>query len=76
MPDMTPEEKRDIARAMGQASLRVLVSRANPNLSAEDLRQKRRQSWSESGKDYTKAGIAALRQLEEMGYTFTKAAKS
>jgi hypothetical protein len=81
MPDALPEkrrlnagseEQRNVARAMGQVCMRVLVTWNNPGAPKEEVREKLKTNWSESRKEYTRLGLTIVRQLEGMGYKITK----
>ena len=63
------EERRNIARALGLAYWRRLLVQSNPDITKEQMQEQMKESWGGSRREYTRLGMAVLKQLENMGYT-------
>ena len=72
VPSSTTDERRNIARALGLAYWRRLLVESNPDITKEQMQQQMKDSWGGSRREYTRLGLAVLRQLENMGYSIVR----
>jgi hypothetical protein len=63
------EERRNIARALGLAYWRRLLVQSNPDITRDQMQEQMKESWGGSRREYTRLGLAVLKQLEGMGYS-------
>jgi cyclopropane fatty-acyl-phospholipid synthase-like methyltransferase len=63
------EERRNIARALGLAYWRRLLVQSNPDITKGQMQEQMKESWGGARREYTRLGLAVLKQLEGMGYS-------
>jgi cyclopropane fatty-acyl-phospholipid synthase-like methyltransferase len=68
------EERRNIARALGLAYWRRLLVQSNPDITKEQMQEQMKESWGGARREYTRLGLAVLKQLEVMGYSIKQEA--